>query len=260
VREAASQVLSERTGQDDGLNQPLVVSLVVHLVVIGALMFSPSSWLDVETEPSVMTIRLGGPGGAGEGGLTPLGARPIQEVVPLPEARRPQWIQPPADTAPDVVVPTEEAPRVEPQSEVQTAPEEARGRQLTRGPQLRDGTAMADTGVDGMGVGLSSGGLGGSSTELSVSDFCCPDYLSTMISLVRERWNPNQETAGESVIRFTITRGGLIDAVDVDRSSGYLALDQSARRAILLTGQLPPLPSAFSGNSLTVRLTFEYRR
>lgn len=224
-------------------------------------MLSPSSWLDaVETEPSVMTIRLGGPEGPGEGGLTPIGARPIQEIVPLPEARRPQWIQPPADTAPDVVVPAEEAPRVEPQSEVQTAPEEARGRQLTRGPRLREGTAMAETGVDGIGVGLSAGGLGGSSTELSVSDFCCPEYLSTMISLIRERWNPNQQTTGASVIRFTITQEGAIDAVDVDRSSGYLALDQSARRAILLTGQLPPLPSAFSGNSLTIRLTFEYRR
>ena len=181
-------------------------------------------------------------------------------MVPLPEARRPQWIQPPADTAPDVVVPVEDAPRVEPQSEVQTAPEEARGRQLTRGPQLRDGTAMADTGVDGLGIGLSAGGLGGSSTELTLSDFCCPEYLSAMISLIRERWDPNQRTPGTSVVRFTITREGAIEAVSVDRSSGYMALDQSARRAILLTRQLPPLPSRFAGNNLTVRLTFEYRR
>ena len=77
-----------------------------------------------------------------------------------------------------------------------------------------------------------------------------------MVSLIRERWNPNQQTAGASIVRFTITRDGTITSVDVDRSSGYMALDQSARRAILLTGQLPPLPTAFTGNSLTVRLTF----
>ena len=214
----------------------------------------------MEPESSVMTVRLGGPQGPGEGGLTPIGSRPIQEVIPLQEARRPQWIQPPADTTPAVVVPVEEAPRAEPPSEVQTARDEGRGRQLTRGPRLREGTAMADTGVEGMGLGLSAGGLGGSSTELSLSDFCCPEYLSTMVSLIRERWNPNQQTAGASVVRFTITRDGAITSVDVDRSSGYMALDQSARRAILLTGQLPPLPTAFTGNSLTVRLTFEYRR
>ena len=261
MREAASQVLLKRARQDDGLERPLVVSVVIHVAVVAASLLSPQAWLEpMEPESSIMTIRLGGPQGPGEGGLTPIGSRPIQEVIPLPEARRPQWIQPPADTAPKIVVPVEEAPRAEPQSEVQTAPDEARGRQLTRGPQLRDGTAMADTGVDGMGVGLSAGGLGGSSAELSVSDFCCPEYLGTMVSLIRERWNPNQQTTGASVVRFTITQDGTITSVDVDRSSGYMALDQSARRAILITGQLPPLPTAFTGNSLTVRLTFEYRR
>ena len=158
MREAASQILLERARQGDGLQRPLLVSLVIHLAVVAASLLSPPPWLDaMEPESSVMTVRLGGPQGPGEGGLTPIGSRPIQEVIPLQEARRPQWIQPPADTAPDVVVPVEEAPRAEPPSEVQTAPDEARGRQLTRGPQLREGTAMADTGVEGMGVGLSSG-------------------------------------------------------------------------------------------------------
>ena len=261
VREAASQVMSERAGQGDGLRRTLVVSVGAHLVAVAALLAGPATWVDTaDPEPASMSIRLGGPDGPGEGGLTPLGAQPIQQVIPLMEARRPQWIQPPADTAPEVVVPVEDAPRVEPESEVTTAPEEARGRQLTRGPQLRDGNAMADTGADGIGVGLSAGGLGGSSSELSLSDFCCPEYLATMISLIRERWDSNQETAGTAVVRFTVQRDGGIDAVDVDRTSGYIALDQSARRAILLTRQLPPLPASFAEGSLTVRLTFEYQR
>ena len=119
---------------------------------------------------------------------------------------------------------------------------------------------MSDTGTDGIGVGLSAGGLGGSGSELSLSDFCCPEYLATMVSLIRERWDSNQETTGAAVIHFTIRRDGRIDAVGVDRTSGYIALDQSARRAILLTRQLPPLPSVFTEENLIVRLTFEYRR
>ena len=262
MREAASQVLSDRVGEADGLRRTLGLSLVAHLAAIAALLAAPGTLLDnaEEEEPVSMSIRLGGPDGPGEGGLTPLGGRTIQEVIPLMEARRPQWIQPPADTAPEVIVPVEDAPRVEPESEVETAPDEARGRQLTRGPQLQEGNAMSDTGAEGIGVGLSAGGLGGSGSELNLSDFCCPEYLSTMVSLIRERWDSNQETAGAAVVRFTVRRDGRIDAVGVDRSSGYIALDQSARRAILLTRELPPLPSLFTEESLTVRLTFEYRR
>jgi len=119
---------------------------------------------------------------------------------------------------------------------------------------------MADTGLTGMGLGLSTGGLGGNGAELSVDDFCCPDYLSNMISMIRQRWDPKQEATGETVVRFTIREDGVIDDVDVDRSSGYLALDQSAKRAILLTERMPRLPSAFTEDSLTVWLTFEYQR
>ena len=253
--------MSERAGDGDGLRRTLAVSLAAHLVVGVVLLAGQDAWVDgAENDPPSMSIRLGGPDGPGEGGLTPLGARPIQEVIPLMEARRPQWIQPPAETAPELMVPVEDAARVEPESEVETAPEEDRGRQLTRGPQLRDGTAMSETGADGIGVGLSAGGLGGSASELSLRDFCCPEYLATMISLIRAHWDPNQETAGTTVVLFTVRRDGSIDLVDVGRSSGHFALDQSARRAILVTRQLPPLPASFTEESLNVRLTFEYRR
>ena len=263
MREAASQVLSERAETGDGLQRHVVVSLAAHGLALAALLFGPTTWVQGDDSEvlNVMSIRLGGPEGPGEGGLTALGARPIQEVITMPEATRPQWIQPPADTAPEVVVPTEatDVPRLEPESEVETAPEEARGRQLTRGPRLQDGTAMSDTGAEGMGVGLSAGGLGGTGTEISVADFCCPEYLATMMSLIRERWDRHQRAPGATVVRFTVHRDGAIEGVGVDRSSGYTVLDLSARRAVLMTQQLPPLPSAFTEDSLTIRLTFEYR-
>ena len=262
MREAASQVLLERAGDGSDLRRPLALSVGAHVLGAILLLVGPTEWLsgaDAEMK-NVINIRLGGAAGPGEGGLTPMGGQPVQEVVPLPEAGRPQWVQPPADTAPELVVPVENAPRLEPQSDVQTAPEEARGRMLRRGPQLRDGTAMADTGLTGMGLGLSTGGLGGNGAELSVDDFCCPEYLSNILSMIRQRWDPKQEATGETVVRFTIREDGVIDDVDVDRSSGYLALDQSAKRAILLTERMPRLPSAFTEDSLTVWLTFEYQR
>ena len=261
MKATASHIISKGALDGDGLRKTLIFSLVGHVVCVVAIFAAPDRWVgSTVDEPASMAIRLGGADVPGEGGLTSLGALPIQQVIPLSELRRPQWIQPPADTVPQNVVPLPEAPRAEPESEVVTAPEESRGRRLTSGPQLQDGNAMSETGAEGIGVGLSAGGLGGDGSELSLSDFCCPEYLSTMISLIRQRWNSNQETSGAAVVKFTVHRDGRIDAVDVTRSSGFIALDQSARRAILLTRELPPLPRSFMENSLTVRLTFEYRR
>ena len=261
-----NQHLSDRAAVPTGLQRTLTVSCAIHLLVILALLFSPDSWLSGEAndaELDVMTLRLGGPEGPGEGGLTPLGSRPIQEVIPLEEARRPQWIQPPTPTPPEMIlpVPAEESRiRPEPEIEVETTPDEARGRTPTRGSELREGRAMAETGVQGMGIGLSAGGLGGSGTELDVGDFCCPDYLATMLELIRRRWDTNQRVTGISVVRFTIQRDGSISDVGLHQGSGQVALDLSAQRAVILTRAIQPLPSAFPGTNLTVRLTFEYRQ
>ena len=264
MREAASQVLVERGSEPAGLKKTLLISILVHLLILVLLALNPTGWLGaaaVEPNEVVMSIRLGGPEGPGQGGLTPIAGRPIQEVVPLPEARRPQWIQPPTPTPPKMIIPTEEARRrPDPATDIETAPDEARGRKLTSGSELRDGTAMADTGSQGIGLGLSTGGLGGDGGEISVGDFCCPEYLATMIELLRRRWDAKQQVPGYVVIRFTISRNGAIENVGVQRGSGYVTLDLSAQRAVLLTRQLPPLPSAFTDDSLTVRLTFEYQR
>ena len=80
-----------------------------------------------------------------------------------------------------------------------------------------------------------------------------------MIELIRRRWDNNQRVTGSVVVRFTIGRNGAIGGVGVDRSSGYLALDMSAQRAVLLTRALPPLPRDYPDDDLPVRLTFEYQ-
>ena len=266
MQEAASEILTARSGGRDELRRTAVVSLAAHAVLIAGVLFAPTDWLPADAMPNpapdVMTLRLGGPEGPGEGGRTPLGGRPIQQVVTAPEIRRPQWIQPPTAAPPRMILPVPEAVparRPEPEVEVDTAPAEARGRTPTRGPEAREGSTMADTGVQGTGVGLSGGGLGGEGAELDVGDFCCPRYLSTMIELIRRRWDNNQRVTGSVVVRFTIDRTGAIGGVGVDRSSGYVPLDLSAQRAVLLTRALPPLPSEYPDDDLPVRLTFEYQ-
>jgi TonB family protein len=149
--------------------------------------------------------------------------------------------------------------RRRPSTPARQAPDEARGRTPTRGEEVRPGSAVAETGGKGQGFGLSTGG-GGTGGYLDVGNFCCPEYLSTMLELVQRNWSSKQEVAGETLVKFTIQRDGRMTGIEVEKSSGYAALDLTAQRALLLTRQLPPLPAAFTENQLTVHMSFQYQR
>ena len=261
--ESTTDILRERAKDQDSPGRAYSIALAGHLVLIAAILVWPSGFLsspDAEELPNVMTISLGGPAGPSQGGQTALATRPVQEVLPLEEADQAQWEQPPAPAQPEMTIPTPEARR-RPQAEVavESAPDEARGRTPTRGPTLREGNALAETGVEGAGLGLSAGGLG-SGGYLDVANFCCPDYLGVMIELIRGNWNRQQQVIGDVMMKFTIQRDGRITAVERETTSGYLALDMSAERALLLTDRLPRLPSRFTEDDLTVHLNFQYQR
>jgi TonB family protein len=260
--ETTTDVLRARAQQREPLGRPYTFSLVGHAALVALIMFWPAGFLsspEGEELRDVMTISLGGPAGPSLGGQTALAARPVQEVLPLEEANQPEWIQPPAPAPPEMTVPTPEARR-RPEADVpvEAAPDESRGRTPTRGPELREGTALAETGAQGGGLGLSAGGLG-SGGYLEVGDFCCPEYLGTMLQLIQQNWNARQRFPGDVMMKFTIQRDGRITDVLRETTSGYLALDQGAERALLLTDRLPPLPNRFDQDYLNVHLNFQYQ-
>src|SRR5262249_32381779 len=143
---------------------------------------------------------------------------------------------------------------------VREAPSDARGRTPTRGAEERSGSAVAETGARGQGFGLASGGGAGSGSMLDVSDFCCPEYISRMLDLIRRNWDPHAESAGDVIVKFTIVRDGTLTQTTVEKSSGNYVLDLTAERAVVRTRQLPPLPDKFTNPTLTVHLSFQYQR
>lgn len=150
--------------------------------------------------------------------------------------------------------------RSAPSPPVTQAPPEARGRTPTTGDEPAAGSAVAETGARGQGFGLSAGGGGGSGSHLDVANFCCPDYLMLMVERIRSHWEARAEVPGEVLVMFTIQRDGRVTDVKLERSSGYIALDLNAQRALLNARQLPPLPEAFTNPTLTVHLNFQYTR
>jgi len=262
MKESATEVLLARSVNPERFGKMLGVSVIVHVVALLVLILVPSEWgVRAETEVGpTMSISLGGPEGPDTGGQTPLGGRPVQQINDLPPDPRPRAVRVPARKVPEMAVPTPETRRREVANppEVESAPEGARGSTRSEGDEVRPGSALAETGVQGLGFGLSTGGGGGAGGELDVGSFCCPEYLRTMIDLIQRNWNNQQQVTGETIVRFTIQRDGRLVDVGLIRTSRYVALDLASQRAVLLTSQLPALPSAYSEDSLTVRLVFQY--
>lgn len=259
--DAVSQVLVDRGRDFGGLDRMFGASVVAHVGFIAALVFAPA-WLlggGAKAEPeTVMTISLGGPSGTDVGGLTTIGGRPIQSAVE--ETRKTiEPVRPPAARAPEMIEPKKAAPK-KAEAKVENTAKDPKGRTPTKGAEVREGSSVTETSARGQGFGLQTGGGFGSGSYLDVANFCCPEYLSTMLGLIRRNWDDRQQAAGTTVVKYTIQRDGAITDVIVEKPSGYPALDFMAQRALLITRQLPPLPAAFSEPSLTVHLVFTYRR
>jgi TonB family protein len=249
--DAVSPILVDRAREPQGLRMTVVVSLVVHGVVALMLLFGPPL-VPVTTPQTVMTISLGGAKGAKTGGATQMAGATTQQAEP---DTRPSPA-PPAAARPEMVLPKTTARAAPPKATAKILQDE-KPSALPKAAQASTGDARIQTSSRTQGFGLSSGGAG-TGGYLDVQNFCCPEYLTTMIQLIQRNWNGQQDVAGQTLMKFTVMRDGRITSVQTERSSGYFALDQGAQRALIATRQLPPLPPQFPDQSLTVHLNFQY--
>jgi TonB family protein len=141
---------------------------------------------------------------------------------------------------------------------VKQAPDEARGRTPTRGAAVQSGTAIAETRARGQGFGLSTGGGPGAGMTLDVADFCCPDYLLTMVDRIQSNWAQPSGNGALVTVRFTIQRDGTLTQIVLEKGAADPTLGLAAQRAVQITQRLPPLPAQFPNPTLTVHLNFQY--
>jgi TonB family protein len=259
--DAVSQILVDRSQDADKVTRMVIASLAMHAALITAVAFVPSKW-DVRPDPSkVMVISLGGAPGPVQG-RNPMSPKPVQEAVP--ENVKPKNDAPPALARPEMVLPTKAAP-VPPKAQVKPEPPkdtpQLRGRTPTQGAEVKSGTAKVETGSQSQTKfgGLATGGGGAGAAYTDYADFCCPEYLDQMVSLVRRNWQEKQGQDGTVRIKFTIQRDGTLTNIEVEKPAAPM-LNIAAQRAIVNTRQLPPLPAAFTGDRLTVHLNMAFIR
>jgi protein TonB len=262
MQEAVSSILIGRSREADGLNRMLVVSLVIHAVLMTAIVLLPRDWLRIQPEEQAtpMMISLGPSGTADTGGMTAITSRPVQEETleakPMPA--------PPAAKTPEMVEPAPEMKSKPLPKPVEKPIEKSSTRKPSTGAEVKSGAARVETPrasqVPFGGLAERSGVSSTGGVRLDVANFCCPEYVETMSQRIRSNWDKRQGAAGQTVVRFTIRRDGMLTNIEVEKTSGNDLLDLQSRVAIHNTRQLPPLPAQFDKPTLTVYLTFDYMR
>jgi TonB family protein len=253
-----SSAIIARQREPEGLRKMMIVSGVGHAVAIAV--FIVLSWLTGAAEQGaevVMEIGLASAPGPNTGGMSSISRSAVQKAEPKPELPRPQPPKPPAARTPEMVEPAAKpTPTRPPQRQ---ASRSARQAPPTTGETVRSGQSRVDTGSTSNEGGLSTGG-GGTGAQMTNVNFCDPEYLGQMISLIHRNWDQNQTVGGRPVIRFVIQRDGTLTDITLRQSSGYTALDLNSLRAVQLTRAIPPLPACYPHATYAMNLTFEYIR
>jgi len=207
-----------------------------------------------------MNISLAGAPGPVQG-HNPITSQAIQEVAPDPAKARND--APPALPKPEMVEPIK-AVKPDPKTPAKAEPKketpQLRGSKPTQGAEVKAGEAKVDTrGAVPFGGGLATGGAGLPGAYTDYADFCCPEYLRTMSTLIYGNWQQKQGQDGSNVLTFTVRRDGTITDVKVKEGANQF-LNLASQRALIVTRQLPPLPAGFTRDQLTVHLEFQYKR
>lgn len=241
----------------DNLGRMVWMSLGVHLLFMTVLFVVPSEWF-VESEPNVMkiTISLGGGAEKTAGGQTSVGSRAIQEVAPQPKRPAPVLPATPPKTAAAATVKPVAKPYAPPLPDSLPNP-----RPPTTGAKVTPGSSPAETRViasNADGLSFTSGAGGVQSLD---NNFCCPEWAEELRRRILANWEQNQLETGITEVVFEVRKDGSFSAPEIAKSSGSVQLDVASRSVFNKDRlRLQPLPSKYPGETLRVRLAFEYKR
>ena len=234
--DAVGEVLAQRRALDRGAGAGVALSLLLHgsitaAAVWGALRHAP------ETNVPVIDIQFA---------KLPAPAPVVAPPAPVPDG----GLKPAAPLKPPPVVePVKPAAKPAPPKSVPLSPygkSTKPGAESPATPLPRNSaTPTQDIPVGGTGA-------------LVEGDFPYTIYIDRMRTLVGQHWYRPATAAGiSSTVSFVIDRDGAIRDVMAEAESGNSAFDLAARRAVLESSPLPPLPFGYSGSFLRVHLTFK---
>jgi TonB family protein len=256
MRDGVADVLAQRASLDRGAGVGVFVSLLLHGGLTALAVYAathapaprPAQMVQIQFAP---TPRAPAPPVA-RPATKPTPATPAPVPVPVPKIEEPK----PVIEDPKPVV---EQPAAKPQKN--TVPLDPFGRSTKKGsetPAVAKPTPVPPAAaVPGIGT-TTDVPIGGSGvTGLEGGDFPYTLYIQAMQRRIGTNWFRPQAAGGiATVIYFRILRDGTIAEAKVDTPSGNPTFDRAALSAVRSSTPLNPLPFAYSGTYLGVRLTF----
>ena len=253
--------------QPESLKRPLAGSVALHASIAAAILLS--SWLGGQRDywgdrhpggGSAMVVNVVGqvPLPSRGGTVNPV-ANDTRSEVPEPKPEKVAKIKA-KEPEPDAIplksrsAPKKPSPRA-------ASTNTYRAKQIDRPNQLysTEGQALVSPMIGQAG----SGGVGVGRGSPFGDRFGY--YVDILRQRVAQKWrtsdvDPRIRSAPPAIVTFTIRRDGSIASVRMAQTSGNVALDLSAQRAIADAAPFPPLPPTFDKNDVSIEFWFELKR
>ncbi|MCC6650739.1 MAG: TonB C-terminal domain-containing protein [Candidatus Eisenbacteria bacterium] len=219
------------------MRSAVIGSAAVHVLLTAALFLVRSGKTVLVPGPDVVQVSL-------------VDASLAALPAPAPAPRAPETVQPAEEEG--VRLDKKKREKAKPQ------PEAAAAKQPPAPVPTRD-TPKSDAPRVVLPYASVGGGMAGQ-VAVDESNFEFAYYLQRVRTMIASNWTaPSGVGAGTRVeVYFRISRDGALSSPRVETSSGNSYFDQSAVRAVLVTGHLPPLPMGWNGSDLGVHFGFEY--
>jgi protein TonB len=253
--------------QPEPLKRPLAGSLVLHVSVFSAILLYSvlegrrEYWGDRNPGggSSMVVNVVGQVPLPSRGGIVNPVANDTQSEVPEPKPENVKKAivkEPETDAVP---LPSRTAPKKP--SRKQASTNTYRAKQVDRPNQLysQEGQALVSPmiGMAGSGgIGVGRGSPFGDKYGY---------YVDLVRQKVAQKWrqgdvDPRIRSAPPAIVTFTIRRDGSISSVRLAQTTGNLALDYSAQRAIADAAPFPALPAGYGKNDVSIEFWFELKR
>jgi protein TonB len=259
---------------------PTFVSAILHVILLGVVIFGASMWSDRRTQPVYVvlapaTAAIGSPKGvtmppppkveeAPAPNPAPPAELPRREVArDLPSRDLPSRDLPARDLPSRDPVGLPDRRSLPPSAPTRPRPDEKELPQVasststptpTAAPARRESSAPPPPPL-GAATGSASGA---GPLTLNVSDFPYAYYLRQVTEKIRAQWNGRAIPGSQPIVVFEIRRDGRLNLATIEKSSGNAYYDQVALRALNDAGPFPPLPDDFKKPVLRIGLQFGF--
>jgi TonB family protein len=257
-RDPVDRVLAARRGSNAAplRGAGMAGAVVLHLALLVAALVAPRLGHEDRQPLEFVPVALVPAQALGTGRPAP------QPPAPEPEVTPPAPVAEPEPERPSPPAPAEPEERPPPRPETKPArdePPREPARQPAGAPEQPSGPAEGAPGDrpgSPQGSPAGSAGLGATIAGVGDPSFTYGYYLDRMLALIERNWTrpPTGDALPEVALTFRILRDGTVTELAVDQGSGLTAFDLAGQRAVRNASPLPPLPSGYRKDSLSIRL------